>query len=555
MTEKELQQYLKVHFPKEDEACEWKEFKQLKHYFNGHAKEDVISYVSALANMEGGTLIVGVKDSTLEIVGTDTYNYNVEKARLRLVDQCANLPSEGLVVTEYVTEDTGRKVWVIVVPKHPFRLPVYAHGKAWQRIDESLVELTESRKKAILTEVHTVDDWTSAIVNGASIADLDDEALQIARQGFCESYPNKAAVAKKWDTSTFLDKAKLTINGKITRATLLLLGKEEASHYLGGMRQINWRLRVVGEPPAGEPFGIPFILATSRVKERIRNYRIKIYPDTHIIPTEVWKYETRTILEALHNAVAHQDYHRAGRIVVTEESSQLTIENLGDFFEGSPEDYCDGRKTPQTYRNPFLVQAMVNLRMIDTQGYGIHQMYDSQRERCLPMPAYDTSATDRVVLTIPGSVINEAYSIALMERADIDLYTAILLDKVQRKQPLNDAALKHLRKMKLIEGRKPNIYISKLLAKATQQEAKYTQLKAFDNQYYKDLILQALQQHGELSRGDFNQLLLNKLPDALTEEAKTKKVSNLLSHLKREGRVAFETSVGRWRLTSDNAAN
>ena len=70
MSEKELQQYLLLNYPKEDERCEWKEFKNLKNDFNGKEKDDVISYVSALANMEGGHLVIGVVDKTLEIVGT-----------------------------------------------------------------------------------------------------------------------------------------------------------------------------------------------------------------------------------------------------------------------------------------------------------------------------------------------------------------------------------------------------------------------------------------------------------------------------------------------------
>ena len=140
MTEQELQQYLIKHYPKEDEACEWKEFKNLKNDFNGHEKDDVISYVSALANMEGGHLVVGVVDKTLEIVGTDTYNYDVQKARLRLISQCTNLPSEGLLVEEFITSDTNKTVWVIHVPRHMKRQPVYAHNKAWQRLDDSLID-------------------------------------------------------------------------------------------------------------------------------------------------------------------------------------------------------------------------------------------------------------------------------------------------------------------------------------------------------------------------------------------------------------------------------
>ena len=145
MTELELQKYLLSKYPKENEECEWKEFKNLKNDFCGKEKDDVISYVSALSNMEGGHLVIGVIDKTLEIVGTDTYNYDVQKARLRLTAQCANLPSEGLLVEEFITDDTHKTVWIVHVPKHLKRRPVYAHSKAWQRMDDSLVELTDSR--------------------------------------------------------------------------------------------------------------------------------------------------------------------------------------------------------------------------------------------------------------------------------------------------------------------------------------------------------------------------------------------------------------------------
>ena len=69
MISKELQQYLLHEFPQENACCEWKEMKNLKNSFAGDEKNDVISYVSAIANMEGGYLVIGVQDKTLEIVG------------------------------------------------------------------------------------------------------------------------------------------------------------------------------------------------------------------------------------------------------------------------------------------------------------------------------------------------------------------------------------------------------------------------------------------------------------------------------------------------------
>lgn len=61
MLEFELQQYLQREYSQENARCEWKEFKNLKNSFCGNEKDDVISYVSAIANMEGGHLVIGVR--------------------------------------------------------------------------------------------------------------------------------------------------------------------------------------------------------------------------------------------------------------------------------------------------------------------------------------------------------------------------------------------------------------------------------------------------------------------------------------------------------------
>lgn len=140
MTEKELQEYLRLEYPQENEKCEWKEFHNLKNMFSGNEGQDVVSYVSAISNMNGGELVIGVEDQTLRIVGTDysklTFNglpATKESAAFKLTEHCTNLSSEGLDIEEFITDDTQKKVWVIHIPKHFPRLPVYAykrHGSA-----------------------------------------------------------------------------------------------------------------------------------------------------------------------------------------------------------------------------------------------------------------------------------------------------------------------------------------------------------------------------------------------------------------------------------------
>lgn len=93
MNEKDLQQYLLEHFPKENAACEWKEFKSLRHALVGSAGSDVISYLSAIANMDGGHLVIGVEDATLRIVGIQDFNnQTVDNVRQRLLERCRCRP-------------------------------------------------------------------------------------------------------------------------------------------------------------------------------------------------------------------------------------------------------------------------------------------------------------------------------------------------------------------------------------------------------------------------------------------------------------------------------
>lgn len=137
MTELELQDFLKLQYPKEDETCEWKEFKSLKLAVSGHKGEDIISYVSAIANMNGGCLILGVQDKSLKIIGIQDFNdFTPENLPFRLLGNCTNLPEVGLQVEAYTTTDSQKTVWIIHIPKHHPRKPVLAHRTAWQRVGD-----------------------------------------------------------------------------------------------------------------------------------------------------------------------------------------------------------------------------------------------------------------------------------------------------------------------------------------------------------------------------------------------------------------------------------
>ena len=107
---------------------------------------------------------------------------------------------------------------------------------------------------------------------------------------------------------------------------------------------------------------------------------------------------------------------------------------------------------------------MVELNMIDTMGYGIHEIYAGQVRRFLPMPDYDLSNLGAVKMILHGRIVDPAYSRVLMQRTDLPLLDVIALDRVQKGLPLEDDAVRRLKRAKLIEGRKPHFHVSAAIA-------------------------------------------------------------------------------------------
>ena len=403
------------------------------------------------------------------------------------------------------------------------------------RFNTSLTDL-RNYPEFVRTIYNSEDDWSAQIIEKANLDALDTNAILKAKAIFKEKkvgtplYPE----VDNWDTATFLDKAKITIDGKITNTAILLLGKPESSHYISpAVSQITWKLES-GEEKAYQHFESPLFVTINDVLGRIRNVKFKFFPNNQLIATEVLKYDPEVILEALNNCIAHQNYSLHSRIILTEHAGKLIFSSAGNFFEGQADDYTLGDKTPKKYRNKFLVEAMLNLNMIDSLGYGIHKMYKSQRLRYFPLPDYTHSTSENVIVEIYGHSIDEKYAKLLIEKKDdLNLTEVILLDKVQKNLPISDDGAKLLKSKRLIEGRKPNYYISVKIAEITNQKAEYTRNRGLEKEVYQGFIMKLIENHGSASKEEIDALLLSHLPSYMDERQRKKKIENLLQEMKR----------------------
>jgi len=358
---------------------------------------------------------------------------------------------------------------------------------------------------------------------------------------YTKAHEEKTDEIASWDDITFLNKARITIRGKITNTAIVLLGKEESEHLISpAVAKIKWILR--GQDNIERDYMIvscPFVLAVDRIYNKIRNLKYRYINPEHktLFPEEIDTYEPYVIREALNNAIAHQDYTLGGQINVVEYDDKLVFSNKGSFIPGNIERVLISDAPEEQYRNQFLATAMVGLKMVDTIGSGIRKMYYYQRQRLFPLPDYDLS-NNRVEVTITGKILDMNYANILAQNTDLSLLDIELLNRLQLGKTLSDEEITRLRNKHLIEGRKPKVYIAKHIAQKVGQKIEYSGHKGLGNKRCEEFLLTALRDHKSLSRKEIDELLWPLLPDLLNEKQKKDKITNMLIKLRKLEKIS-----------------
>lgn len=536
--EKKLDELIASQF--ETEVTEFKEAK------NSFSFDELGQYFSALSNEANlhnkncAWLIFGIEDKKHIIVGT---NYRKSAKDLNnLKEEIARQTSEHLSFIEIYEckrkDPAGKnqRILLFQIPPAPKGIPIAFKRMYYGRDGESLVGLSIEKIERIRSQSKS-EDWSAKLITEASIEDLDSDAIQFARHVYIQKNPKLAEEVPTWDDQTFLNKAKLTINDKITNTAIVLLGKSESEHYISpATSKITWILKDKdGIEKDYEHFTCPLILSIQEVYKKIRNIKYRYIAEGTLFPDEVQQYDPYTIREALNNCIAHQDYTMGGKIILIEkEDGELIFSNSGDFIPSSIEDVIKSDAPENRYRNSFLANAMVNLNMIDTIGSGIKKLFNIQRDKFFPLPEYDLS-DHKVKVTITGKVLDSNYARKLAEDKTLSLFEIMLLDKVQKNKKLTNEEYKLLKSKNLIEGKRNNYFISSTIAEITNQKPDYMKLRGINDDYCKKIIIDYIKKFKTAKKADLEEILLEKLGDSMTDIQKKNKIKNILQSLRRDG--------------------
>lgn len=536
----------------ENEVVEFKEAK------SNYSFNDIGKYFSALSNeanirgLQDAWLIFGVSDDK-KFIGTE---YRKHGGLQNLKKEIINGTNERLTFIEiYELMIEKCRVIAFQIPPAIRGIPTTWQGAAYAREYESICPLPMNKVDLIRSQIGM--DWSKEIVENASIEDLDEEAIKRSRELFSKRQSDKKTaqkILKKLSDIEVLNKAGITIKGKITRTALLLLGKKESGSFFDGfIPRITWTLyNADNSVKTYEHFDMPLLLAVDNVYSRIRNIKYRyIAGQQTLFPDEVDQYEPELIKEIINNCIAHQDYRLRGKINVEEFEDRLVFINEGSFIPETIEQALEPGYKPPYYRNVFLCNAMTNLYMIDTNSMGIPMIYQIQREKCFPLPTYNLNTVNRVEVIVYGKILDKNYTQLLYSNDNLNMRTVFLLDQVQKKKVISKESFKQLKRKGLVEGRYPNIFVSFKVADITGQKAAYVRNKGLDDDICKQLIIKALESMEEAGKQELMEVLEKALPEVLSDEQKSKKVSNLLQAMKREGiiNVRGNNRYARWYIT------
>ena len=530
------------------------EFKKAENNFDF---DDLGKYFSALSNeanlrkLDFAWLIFGYDEKKHEIVGT-SYK-NGEGALNNLKHDFSQHTTDGQTFREIIPiEVDGKRILMFKIPASPRNIVMKWKGIAYGRDGESLKPLNQSKQDEIRRQT-PAPDWSAEIVPDATIDDLDEVAIAKARKMFKKVHGRiPAEEVNRWSTEEFLSKCELMVNGKLTRAAIILLGKIFSDSKLRpAVAEVTWTLRDENQDVVDyEHFSVPFILTVDEILAKIHNLTLREMPGGTLFPDTMKQYDDYTIREALHNCIAHQDYTLRQRINFVENPGFLYYANGGSFIPGTLENALATNGPQRFFRNACLCKAMVHFNMIDTVSRGIKKMFTEQMERRFPMPDYEIDNEKKeVAVRIYGNTINERYTKLLKDNDTLTLHDCISLDAIQKGHRIDDKIAQDLLKRGLIEGEAPNYTISLGVAKASRQLPQYTKVRGLERDKIKHMILQYIQNAGAdgAKRDAILEYLQGTLPGRNTREQNSDLIRNILREMGQENIIVSKNRL--WYLS------
>jgi ATP-dependent DNA helicase RecG len=513
------------------------EFKEAK---NTYEFDNIVKYSCALANCGGGIFVLGVSDRRpRKITGTNAF-LQPERTRESLIKKLQ------IRVDFRLNESGGKRVLVFEIAGRPFGLPVQADGVIWWREGDSLVKMPPEVLRNIYAE--TGHDFSGDICTGASIADLDEMAIDAFRKKWEEKTGNTRL--QKLGVEQLLRDCEALVDTGLTYAALVLFGKHSSLGRLLPQVEIVFEYRSTessGPAQQREEFRTAFFSCYDRLWELINLRNDKQHYQDGLFVFDVPMFNERVVREALLNAVCHRNYQLGGSIFVRQYQNRLVIDSPGGFPMDITLDNILDRQSP---RNRRIAEILSRCGLVERSGQGMNLIYELSVKEAKSLPDFSGTDANLVRITLNGLVLNKNMLLLIntignerLESFSTEDFLVINSLFYDQKLPENlRGRTKRLIDMGIIEHVSRNKFVlARVFYRITGKTGLRTRYVGLDKETNKELLYKHIKENEETGSPFFE--LQQVLPGHSRDQIKV-----LLRDLQEQGKIfsTGKTRGARW---------
>lgn len=512
------------------------QFKQAAQRFDS---DEAVRCCCALSNCGGGMLVFGITDKRpRKVVGSQAFE-QPERTREKIANKL------NVFVDFDILYHEGKRVLVFEVAGHPVGVPVQVGGIAWWYDGDSLVPMPETVRRKIYEEG---TDFSARICSGASIKDLDAEAIESFRAKWINKSGNKR-IASLSAEQLLRDCEAITDDG-ITYAALVLFGTRASLGKYLPQSEIVFEYRsseASGPANQRDEFRVGFFNCYDRLWELINLRNDRQHYQEGFFLYDIPTFNERAVREAVLNAVSHRNYQAAGNVFIRQYPDRLTIESPGGLPNGVTLDNILDRQIP---RNRRIAEIFALCGLVERSGQGMNIIYEESIKEAKQLPNFNGTDDNFVVITLNGLVL-DSKMLAMINRignerleslstGDLLIIHALYHDDGIPSN-LRDR-LKRLENLGIVEhiGRSKYI-LSRSLYSIAGKAGVHTRKKGLDRETNKELIVKHILSNGNKGTK------FNELQQVLPNQSRSQ-LQDLMSELKEEKRIycTGKTNGARW---------
>lgn len=486
---------------------------------------ELIEALVCLANAEGGELWLGVEDD-----GTPTGLHAEHRLLGGLAGMVAARTSPSLNVQVEALDLDGVTVARIHAPKAQGEVAttsgVYLRRRLKHDGTPECIAMLPHERSSRASNFGLLD-VSAQPVAGATLADLDPLERERLRQAV-QQYGGDRVLLELDDEAldgALLLTARQPDGTRVPTLTgLLLIGRETSLRQLVPTHEFAFQVLAQQAVRFNEFRRFPLLKALDWLETNFRPYNPEEELQVGLFRVPVPKVDLGAFREAVANALVHRDYHGRGSVHVRLEDDALVVSNPGGLVDGVT--LANLLVTEPRPRNPTLADAMKRVGVVERSGRGVDKIFRGMLKFGRPAPDYSYTTAQSVVLRLPTAEADLDFRRLVVEQeratnAELPIDSLIALAalheskrvtadelavQIQRDTASAKRTLEALTEAGLVAAhgstRGRSYTLSASLYQAVGDKAAYTRQAGFTPIQHEQMVLNYVQQHGQIQRAE-----------------------------------------------------